>query len=138
MVDPTKITTELSTFRADFPLHVLETQKQAAQFFADINELTSKTMRGILESQTELLQLGAHQASKAFLLPKPGEEPSAAICGYCQQLHSESDRVIKQSRELSDVIRNYGWGLLELYADNYRKSVAKAARAAQAVQAPSI
>ena len=132
MVDPTKITTELSTFRADFPLHVLESQKQAAKFFSDVSDLTSKTMRGILEAQTELLQFGAHQASRTFLLPKPGEEPGAVLCGYCRQAHDESDRAIKQARALSDVIRNYGWGLLELYADNYRKSLATAAQAAAA------
>jgi len=135
MVDPTKIMTEHSTFRADFPLHLLESQKQAAKFFADINDLTSRTWRGILESQTELLQLGAHQASKTFLLPKPGEEPSAAVCNYCRQLHDESDQVIQQARQVNDLVRNYGWGLLELYAENYRRGIAKVAQATAAVEA---
>ena len=136
MVDPTKITTDLSAFRADLPFHLLETQKQTTKFFSDLNDLTSKTLRGIFESQTELLQLSAHQASKAVLLPKPGEEPSAAACGYCRQLHEESDRIVAQARALNDVIRNYGWGLLELYVENYRKSVAKAAQAAETVETP--
>ena len=56
-----------STLRTDLPLHVIDAQKQAAKFFSDFNELTGKALRGISESQTELLRLEANQASKAFL-----------------------------------------------------------------------
>jgi hypothetical protein len=127
MVDPTKITAELSAMRADFPFR-LDTQKQTARFFADVSDLTSKTMRGILESQTELMQLEAHQAFNSFLLPKAGEEPSATFCSYWHQLHEQSDRVIAQTRHLNDVLRDYTWGLLELYANSYSKSIANAAQ----------
>ncbi len=136
MVDPTKITADLSTIRTEFPLHLMETQKQTAKFFSDINDLTSKTMRGILENQTELWQLEAHQASKALLMPKPGEEPCAALCSYWQQLHEQSERVLSQTRELNDVIRNYAWGLVELCTDNYRTSVAAVGQKIGGADAP--
>ncbi len=126
MVDPTKITTELSTIRADFPLHVIETQKQAAKFFSDVNDLTSKTLRGIFESQTELVRLEVDQASKAFLLPKVGEGPGASASTYCNRLHEQTERIVAQARTFNDVIRNYGWSLLELYTDNYRQTPAQA------------
>ncbi|MDR3407180.1 MAG: hypothetical protein P4L68_01625 [Methylovirgula sp.] len=123
MVDPTKITAELSTIRADLPVHLMDAQKQAAKFFSDFNELTSKTLRGILESQTELLRLEANQASKAFLLPKVSEDPGTALSGYLDDLHAQADRVIDQTRSLTDIWRNYGWGLLSLCACNYRKGL---------------
>ncbi|MGP8233004.1 MAG: hypothetical protein ACLQL2_10115 [Methylovirgula sp.] len=124
MVDPTKITAELSTLRTDLPLHVIDAQKQAAKFFSDFNELTGKALRGILESQTELLRLEANQASKAFLVPKASEDPATALSGYFDDLHAQTDRVVSQTRQLTDIWRNYSWGLLSLCACNYRKGVA--------------
>jgi hypothetical protein len=123
MVDPAKVTAELATIRTDLPLHLVDAQKQAAKFFSDFNELTSKTLRGILESQTELLRLEASQAAKAFLLPKADEDPGAALSSYFDALHAQTDRVVDQTRQLTDVWRNYGWSLLSLCACNYRKGL---------------
>ncbi len=124
MVDPTKITAELSAMRTDLPLHVVDAQKQAAKLFSDFNELTCKTWRGVLESQTELFRLETSQASKAFLLPKVSENPEAALSGYLDNLHTQTEQVIVQARQLNDIWRNYSWSLLSLCACNYRNSLA--------------
>jgi len=123
MVDPAKVTAEIAAIRTDLPLHLVDAQRQAAKFFSEFNELTSETLRGILESQTELFRLEASQAAKAFLLPKPDEDPGAALSGYFDALHAQTDHVVDQTRQLNDVWRNYSWGLLSLCARNYRKSL---------------
>ncbi len=66
MVDPTKITAELSTIRTDLPFHLADAQKQAATFFSDFNELTCKTWRSVLESQTELFRLERARRRRLF------------------------------------------------------------------------
>ena len=93
---------------------MVDAQKQAAKLFSDFNELTCKTWRGVLESQTELFRLETSQASKAFLLPKVSENPEAALSGYLDNLHTQTEQVIAQARQLNDIWRNYSWGLLSL------------------------
>ncbi len=127
MVDPTKITAELSTIRTDLPFHLADAQKQAATFFSDYNELTCKTWRSVLENQTELFRLESSQASKAFLLPKVSEKPEAALSGYLDNLHAQTEQVVNQTRQLSDIWRNYSWGLLSLCACNYRNGLGNVA-----------
>lgn len=127
MVDPTKITAELSAIRTDLPLHLVDAQKQAAKLFSDFNELTCKTWRSVLENQTELFRLETTQASKAFLLPKVNENPEAALSGYLDNLHAQTEQIVAQARQLTDIWRNYSWSLLSLCACNYRNSLANVA-----------
>ena len=84
MVDPTKITTDLSAFRADLPFHLLETQKQTTKFFSDLNDLTSKTLRGIFK--LNCCSLARIRHPKPFFCRSRARSrapPLAAIAGNC-------------------------------------------------------
>ncbi len=55
------------------------------------------------------------------------EKPEVALSGYLDNLHAQTEQVVNQTRQLTDIWRNYSWGLLSLCACNYRNGLGNVA-----------
>lgn len=121
MLDSVKAEAANSESRAQFPVNLMEAEQRGIRLFSQTSELTTNALRGIFEHQTELLRLEAQQFIKAFSPITVGKDIGETIAEYYNQVHEQTDLMIDQLRQANDVIRDYGWRLLSLYAEGYHK-----------------
>jgi nucleosome binding factor SPN SPT16 subunit len=123
MLDKAKSETGATELReqAQFPVNFLEAQKRTARLFAETSELAAKASREIIEHQTELLKLETEQMLAVFTPQKTGEDSGATAVARLNQWQEQTDLMIAQARQLNDIVRDYGWQILKLYASGYHK-----------------
>jgi Phasin protein len=111
-----------TTVEALSPARFMESQRHNTALFTEANELMLKTARALWESQTELFRLEAEHTTN-IAPPKTGENPAAAIAAYCDQLHERTDHLVAHMRKTNDLVRDYGWQLLGIYARGFGQAV---------------
>lgn len=99
-----------------------DAQAQAARLFTRANELMIGMARSLWESQSELLQFEAEQATRAFVPGRAGGDPGETLAVYGQQWRDNSERLLAHMRRVNDLVRDCGWQMLGMCVDGVRET----------------
>jgi len=100
----------------------MESQRHNTALFTEAHDLMLKTARALWENQSELFRLEVEHVT-TIAPPKAGENPAAAIAAYCDRLHEWTDHLVVHTRKTNDLVRDYGWQLLEIYTRGFGQGV---------------
>lgn len=117
-------------FSAATTPNIAQAQSQATHVLTRTGELMTTMSRSLWEAQTELLQEEAQQGAKALAPLTLGSDPTQMMDAYNQQWRESSERMVVHLRRVNDLVRDYSWQMLDLYADGLR-SVKKSSQDAK-------
>lgn len=100
-----------------FASNLNDAQARAARLFTRTNELMIDMARSLWESQAELLQFEAEQTARAMTPPAMSGGPGETLAAYGQQWHDGSERLLSHMRRVNDLVRDYSWQVMDIYAE---------------------
>lgn len=113
---------QILPINALFSPNITQAQAHATNMLTQTTELMTKMSRELWEAQTRLMQVEAQQGAKVFAQPAAGGRPGEALGAYNQQLRESSERMVEHLRQVNDLMRDYSWQMLDIYAANLSKA----------------
>ncbi len=101
-----------------FPVNFAEIQARQAGMIARANEIMVRTAKAVWEKETELFKLEAEQSRGALAPLKFVGNPMAAFSQFFDRWHGYTEKTITQMREISDLVRDCEWQMLDLVNEN--------------------
>ncbi|MFT0548645.1 phasin family protein [Allopusillimonas ginsengisoli] len=117
-----KAIAQIFPINALFSPNITQAQAHATNMLTQTTELMTKMSSELWEAQTRLMQVEAQQGAKVFAQPAAGGRPGEALGAYNQQLRESSERMVEHLRQVNDLMRDYSWQMLDIYAANLSKA----------------
>jgi hypothetical protein len=96
-----------------------------ASSFAQASELLMNTARAIYETQAEAVREQAEDMARIWRSMASDDSRADALVAVSEQVFKGAERLFVSSQKTGDLVRDFGWRLPALYADNALQLVAK-------------
>lgn len=93
-------------------------ERNNAEVLARANQIVADTTKAIWSREIELMRLETEQLVKMVQPVKTDGDFGKLVADYYDKWHEGSEKTIAEMREVSDLIRDCGWRLLDLYSDS--------------------
>jgi hypothetical protein len=87
----------------------------------EFRKIMSESAMAIWAKEVELAKLEMEQATRMMLPPRANGDARHTAAEYRSQLHAGSEKIVGEMRNLSDMMRNCGWQLFDLYTGHHKE-----------------